>query len=249
MRTALKQGLLRFVGWLSPYNTSSDENGEACEPLLARDQPPGTSRARSKGVIMSARTVISTAVGAVVLAGLFIGLSGHSKPHSPTQAPASAPVPVEPVAYQPKTISLIDTNMTGAPNVTAGGVQDAVPGAILCDNYDKTMMVYDAYTTHWQETLMDRQSGGRYTLIHGAPDPAPNPDDFGCVLVPAGTPMRFEMTRGVPVAAAHMVNGDVVTGVTLIPLMTFPKTTPPSVASNPSTSETPDDQGQSQQSS
>ncbi len=200
---------------------------------------------------MSGKTVAGTVVGAgIVLAFLFFGARGHpaAAPEA-SAATASAAMPdAETVAYQPKTIRLVDIDVPGAPNATAGGVQGTVPGAILCDTYDKAMMVYDAYNTHWQETVMDQRSGGRYALIHGKPDPAPNPDDFGCVLVPVGTPMHFEMGHGVPVAAAHMANGDVVTGVTLIPLMTFPRATPP-VANIPSTSAKPDDQGQSQQSS
>ena len=199
---------------------------------------------------MHVKTVVSTAVGAVILACLFMGFSGHSKPGATAATPStmheeeSADAPAQDQdEHQSVRIDLVQATLSDPVKVSAKAIGTPMgaitPGALICDSYDKTLALYDAYETHYGEEVQNRMTGGRSVLIQGTVASMPDPDSWGCVLVPAGSTMLYDGKRGVPLVEAKMANGDTVTGVTLPTMINY-------ASREDAISETSSDQAQSQ---
>ena len=76
-----------------------------------------------------------------------------------------------------------------------GGIRDRpyTPGAIVCSNFDKVLALEDLYVDYKSRQQVWSSAGGAesrklYEAMHG-PEEAPNPEAFGCVMLPPGTPI------------------------------------------------------------
>lgn len=94
---------------------------------------------------------------------------------------------------------------------------DLVDGAIVCSSLDLSNYIYSQMNMgrHARRSLppdLRRQAA----LINGEdPGAEPKPSDYGCVLVPAGTPLTIEQGNFVPVVSGKLPNGRRFSGVTL----------------------------------
>lgn len=98
--------------------------------------------------------------------------------------------------------------------VTARGL-GAVPGALICPDHETLTTVFQLQGVHWEEAMQDRLTNGTSRLLRGPAIQAPEPSDFDCALLPAGTPMILVRQTPLPVVSAKLANGETVTGVTL----------------------------------
>ncbi len=98
--------------------------------------------------------------------------------------------------------------------VAATGVS-AVPGAIVCPNFQAVQIVFDGYVASYEDSLQDALTHGQSQLLRGAPRSKPDPELYGCVLVAPGTPMKLEQGNVVPVVTVRLPDGRTVKGVTL----------------------------------
>ncbi|WP_443748372.1 hypothetical protein [Asticcacaulis solisilvae] len=130
-------------------------------------------------------------------------------------------------AGTPKRIDLVDVELIDPVQVTAKATGDTfhglvIPGAIICDSYDKADEMAWRYEQHATDVMQDKATGGRSKLIRGKPMAEPVVTDYGCVLVPAGRPMTWGRgNQGAPIVSAVSKNGITVTGVTLMTMMEF----------------------------
>lgn len=108
----------------------------------------------------------------------------------------------------------VETKRTGLVPVVAKGVS-VVPGAIICSDMNTLSMVFDLYTSAWEEHEQDILTKGQSRLIQGEPASAPDPTLYGCNLLPPGTPMMLEPGKMVPVVTAQLPDGTTIKGVTL----------------------------------
>lgn len=90
-----------------------------------------------------------------------------------------------------------------------------VPGAIICRDHQTVSLMFDWYAQHWRDAQQDKLTRGQSRLIRGDSAPAPDPEAYGCVLVPAGTSMMLERGNIVPVVRVRQPDGTIVRGVTL----------------------------------
>jgi hypothetical protein len=100
-----------------------------------------------------------------------------------------------------------------AASANAKGIS-IVPGAIVCPNYQTTSMVFDLFVNSWEESAQDRFSNGQSRLMRGKAAPKPEPQEYGCVLLPPGTPLWPERGNMVPVVRAQ-IGSHWLRGVTL----------------------------------
>jgi TPR repeat protein len=95
-----------------------------------------------------------------------------------------------------------------------------IPGAVVCDNYDRVDLVYHLYADYWEKSTVDSMMGEdakhQDRLLHGAQarPKAPNPRNYGCVLVDPGTKMYLEVGNMVPVVLFMTEAGSLFHGVT-----------------------------------
>ena len=89
-----------------------------------------------------------------------------------------------------------------------------VPGALVCPNFQAVQSVFQMYTDSWEEKMQDAVTRGQSQLVRGRAVDAPDLNRYGCVLLPAGTPMKLEPGKLVPVVQAKM-SGTWIRGVTL----------------------------------
>ena len=90
----------------------------------------------------------------------------------------------------------------------------AVPGAVICPDYNTVSLMIWWYRTHWQDNVQDTVTKGQSRLIRGEPISKPPLARYGCALAPAGTPMTLEGGNAVPVVTATLPDGSRVRGVT-----------------------------------
>ena len=94
---------------------------------------------------------------------------------------------------------------------------DLVDGAVVCSSYDLAAWMYGQINIarHARKSLpaeLRRQAA----LVNGYDDGAePRLADWGCVLVPAGTPMAVQPGNIVPVVSGRLANCRKFEGVTL----------------------------------
>lgn len=94
---------------------------------------------------------------------------------------------------------------------------DLVDGAVVCQSFDMAQYI----TTQINQARHARLSlpaelRRQQALITGHDDgKEPFPSDYGCALVPAGTPMKVEQGNYVPVVSGRFPDGRKFSGVTL----------------------------------
>jgi hypothetical protein len=123
--------------------------------------------------------------------------------------------------YPSNLIVTQDPNSPSAPAEPSNMfVFTGIRGAIICSNYDTVQMLFDLYTESWNEhrlrAMLNRQEQHEYQLRHGPLAPPPDPQAYGCTLVPPGTRMTLETGHEYPIAVvtAMMKNGQMIHGVT-----------------------------------
>lgn len=101
----------------------------------------------------------------------------------------------------------------------------AVPGAIICPDYETVEMMIEWYRAHWEDNFEDAITNGQSRLRRGAPTSKPPLAQYGCSLAPAGIPMTLELgppLPPVPVVRATLPDGRKVRGVTDPGLFAYP---------------------------
>jgi hypothetical protein len=89
------------------------------------------------------------------------------------------------------------------------------PGAILCADYQTVSVLLHLYSLHWEQSAQDTYSNGQSQLVRGKAMPAPDPAEFGCILVEPGTTMQLETGNTVPIVDVQLPSGKTARGVTL----------------------------------
>lgn len=105
----------------------------------------------------------------------------------------------------------------GAPaNASAKGM-DLVDGAIVCSSYDLAAWLYGQVNVarHAQRSLSPEQRRQRQLITGDDIGQEPRMEDWGCTLVPAGTPLAVEPGNSVPVVSGKLADGRRFKGVTL----------------------------------
>jgi len=82
-----------------------------------------------------------------------------------------------------------------------------IPGAVVCSDSQTVELVANLYEQAWQDQLEKRMTRGQSSLIHGSPAEKPDPDDYGCILVPPGTKVMLESGNAVPVVTLQLPGG------------------------------------------
>lgn len=91
----------------------------------------------------------------------------------------------------------------------------SVPGTIVCEDYDTVHLMIQMYKNSAEENLRASILGeDKERLIHGAPTPAPNVEDFGCILVSPGTHMIWDGNWMPAVVYVTLPNRKKIRGVT-----------------------------------
>ncbi|MFM0059203.1 hypothetical protein PQR64_26585 [Paraburkholderia phytofirmans] len=112
-------------------------------------------------------------------------------------------------------------NGATAADAVAKGM-DLVDGAIVCRSYDLTAWLYGQVNVarHAQRTLSPEQRRQRELITGYDVGQEPRLEEWGCVLVPAGTPLAVEPGNSVPVVSGLLANGRKFEGVTLPTMVT-----------------------------
>jgi|SRR5579871_5332758 len=92
----------------------------------------------------------------------------------------------------------------------------AAPGALLCKDALTVQGVYQLYENHAETAVQDQLTHGQYSALHGAA-PMPDAEDYDCVLIPPGTPMRLVALVGTIAAQfeTHTADGQFVRAITM----------------------------------
>lgn len=123
-------------------------------------------------------------------------------------------VDVPEITLSAATVEIPTTGGTKAPK--AKGI-DLVDGAIVCTSHDLASFVFGEINAarHARRSLppdIRKQAA----LMNGYdPGEEPKAADYGCVLVPTGTPLSIERGNFVPVVSGRMPDGRRFNGVTL----------------------------------
>lgn len=149
------------------------------------------------------------AVAAIVLSG---SLSSDSTNVSNTDADRDTSNPQYPENL------VVNENDAGGTVVTAKALGFA-PGAIVCADYQAVGVVFHLYSNAWAERAQDSLTRGQSKLLRGDAAPEPDPQSYGCALIPPGTTMRFHSGNVVPVVTVRMPDGKTIKGVTLPEMM------------------------------
>lgn len=108
------------------------------------------------------------------------------------------------------------------PNAVARAL-NAAPGAIVCPNLQSVSSLFHLYSEHWEQETRSRMTNGQSESIEGPVSPAPNPADYGCWLLPPGTPVEAMngegLLSGIPVVTGRLQDGTMVHGVTLVAML------------------------------
>jgi hypothetical protein len=108
-----------------------------------------------------------------------------------------------------------DHKCTEKDAVTAKIGMPVVPGAIICRDHDTVMLMMDRYKVSWEENFTASVIGvEKAKQWHGAPAQPPNVEQFGCVIVPPGTPMMWSGSWMPPVVIVKLSDGRTFKGVT-----------------------------------
>jgi hypothetical protein len=95
----------------------------------------------------------------------------------------------------------------------------AVPGAIVCPDFDSVAMLFQLYSMPWEEASQDSLTNGQARIIRGEAAAVPDPESFGCELLLPGTPIAVQnadaFTTGIPMVVARLPDGKMSRGVTL----------------------------------
>lgn len=105
----------------------------------------------------------------------------------------------------------------GAPADAVAKGMDLVDGAIVCSSYDLAAWMYGQVNVarHAVRSLSP-ESRRQAALIRGYDiGREPRLEDWGCVLVPTGTPLAVEPGNTVPVVSGRLADGRRFEGVTL----------------------------------
>lgn len=99
---------------------------------------------------------------------------------------------------------------------TAQGM-DLVDGAIVCSSYDLAEFLYGQINSARHARIsLPPEIRRQASLVNGYDVGAePRPSDFGCVLVPTGTPLSVQKGNFVPLVSGKLPDGRTFTGVTL----------------------------------
>jgi hypothetical protein len=114
-----------------------------------------------------------------------------------------------------KTQESVDSGFVAGGIFGSGGTF-GVPGAVICQNYDTVRLVLDSFQEARNERAVDAVSGGAESLMHGAMSP-PNPEDYGCSMVPTGgafLSVQQAASQVILIVSARLPSGRVVRGVT-----------------------------------
>jgi hypothetical protein len=88
----------------------------------------------------------------------------------------------------------------------------AVPWAIICPDERTDDAMFHAIGEYVVEKLQEGVTHGQSVLVQGKPV-FPDAEAWGCVLVPAGTPLSVDSKNIVPIASAESADGRIYTGV------------------------------------
>jgi TonB family protein len=100
------------------------------------------------------------------------------------------------------------------PNGVATGLS-VVPGAIVCQDLPTVHLVWELYINHWSDAMEDLTSQGSARILRGPSSPEPDPAQYGCSLLPAGTPLEFKhILPGIVHVTAKSANGNYIQGIT-----------------------------------
>lgn len=109
------------------------------------------------------------------------------------------------------------------PNAVAVGL-NAAPGAIVCSNLQNLTLLYRLYSDHWEQEMQRRMTKGASESINGPVSPEPDPADYGCWVLPPGTPVETRngegLLNGVRIVRARLRDGTLVQGLTLPAMLT-----------------------------
>jgi TPR repeat protein len=108
------------------------------------------------------------------------------------------------------------SHQTQAEQVVTAQVSDpSIPGAIVCRDYDSVRLMIRLYRNSMEENLRASIIGAeRERMLHGAPSSTPNLKRFGCVLLPSGTPMKWDGQWMPAIVTVKLSNGKTLRGVT-----------------------------------
>lgn len=105
----------------------------------------------------------------------------------------------------------------GAPADAVAKGMDLVDGAIVCSSYDLSAWLYGQLNVarHAVRTLSPERRRQNALITGYDVGQEPRLEDWGCVLVPTGTPLSVEPGNSVPVVSGRLANGHRFAGVTL----------------------------------
>jgi hypothetical protein len=124
--------------------------------------------------------------------------------------PGSSEVQVD---RYPANLESTDSGTSGTAVIARGS--GAAPGAIVCADYNTVELMFHLYSHSWEEHMQAALTRGQSELINGKAAPAPDVGEYGCILLPPGTPMRQQSGNVVPVVTVKMADGNTIKGVTL----------------------------------
>jgi len=130
----------------------------------------------------------------VVLAALLV-LVVMNPPDPDSRQTLTANPTIALPAFQP--------NAKAAAEVRPGGA----PGAIVCDDFPTIRMISELYSKHWEDGAQDAMTDGQAHILRGPSTPMPEPELYGCSLLPPGTPVQI-VTGAVRIVCADS-NGSV----------------------------------------
>lgn len=106
-------------------------------------------------------------------------------------------------------------DVAGVAVVYSTAVLSLQPGALVCDSWDAATAAQSAFQRYESNeiAMKDPNYAAQYRALHGVPV-APNASGFGCVLVPAGQPMKLINASPMQPVAVKLPDGSIFTGVT-----------------------------------
>lgn len=114
---------------------------------------------------------------------------------------------------QPTTTS--DDPCEGHQCVTAKIGHPLVPGAIVCRDYDTVTLMIERYKASWEDNFRASVIGPENEkLMHGAPRTPPALARFDCILLPPGTPMKWDGNWMPAIVTIKLTDGTIRSGVT-----------------------------------
>jgi hypothetical protein len=100
----------------------------------------------------------------------------------------------------------------GARRATAGSNYPGIQGALVCPDLQTTEMLVHMFSRSLDDSVAEQVFGPNSRLVT-RPAQKPDPADYGCRIIAAGTRVLVQFKLGVPVVTAAL-DGKKITGVT-----------------------------------